>query len=138
VFILLGRRLLAWLGAGGVCAMAAGAGVLRWSAMALDASVAMMALAQLLHGLTFAAQHMAAMAVLARLAPDRLGTTAQSLLASLGTGLFTAVLMLASGPIYERVGTGGFWAMAVLCGIAMPFAFRLETRRTLTPASELV
>jgi len=96
--------------------------------MALDASVAVLALVQLLHGLSFAAQHMAAMAVLARLAPDRLGATAQSLLASLGTGLFTAVLLLAAGALYERVGTDGFWAMAALCGLAMPLALRLEPR----------
>ena len=128
IFFLGGRWLLARLGAGGVCALAAGAGILRWSVMALDASVAVLALVQLLHGLSFAAQHMAAMAVLARLAPDRIGATAQSLLASLGTGLFTAVLLLASGALYERVGTDGFWAMAALCGLAMPLALRLEPR----------
>ena len=94
--------------------------------MALEDAVPAMALAQLLHGLTFAAQHMAAMAVLARLAPDRLGATAQALLATLGTGLFTAVLLLASGPVYERLGNGGFWAMAVLCALALPLALRLE------------
>ena len=104
VFFLLGRRLLGWLGVGGTCALAAAAGLLRWSAMALDAPVALLVPMQALHGLTFAAQHMAAMAVLARLAPDRLGGTAQALLASLGTGLFTAVLLLASGALYEQVG----------------------------------
>jgi len=44
---------------------------------------------------------MAAMAVLARLAPNRLGGTAQALLASLGTGLFTALLLLASEILYD-------------------------------------
>ena len=128
VFFLLGRRLLGWLGVGGTCALAAAAGLLRWSAMALDAPVALLVPMQLLHGLTFAAQHMAAMAVLARLAPDRLGGTAQALLAALGTGLFTAVLLLASGALYERVGLGGFWAMAALCALAVPLALRLTGR----------
>jgi MFS transporter, PPP family, 3-phenylpropionic acid transporter len=128
VFFLLGRRLLGWLGVGGTCALAAAAGLLRWSAMALDAPLALLVPMQLLHGLTFAAQHMAAMAVLARLAPDRLGGTAQALLASLGTGLFTAVLLLASGALYERVGRGGFWAMAALCALAVPLALRLTGR----------
>ena len=109
-------------------ALAAAAGLLRWSAMALDAPVALLVPMQLLHGLTFAAQHMAAMAVLARLAPDRLGGTAQALLASLGTGLFTAVLLLASGALYERIGLGGFWAMAALCALAVPLALRLPGR----------
>jgi len=126
VFFLLGRVLLARLGAGGVCALAAGASMLRWAIMAMTESVPAMALAQALHGLTFAAQHMAAMAVLARLVPDRLGATAQALLASLGTGLFSAMLLLASGPVYEGLGSGGFWGMAVLCGLALPLALRLE------------
>jgi PPP family 3-phenylpropionic acid transporter len=126
VFFLVGRRLLVRLGVGGTCALAAAAGVLRWSAMALDAPVAVLAPMQLLHGLTFAAQHMAAMAVLVRLAPDRLGATAQSLLASLGTGLFTTLLLLLSGTLYDRVGLGGFWAMAGLCGLALPLALRLR------------
>ena len=65
VFFLLGRRLLGWLGVGGTCALAAAAGLLRWSAMALDAPVALLVPMQPLHGLTFAAQHMAAMAMLA-------------------------------------------------------------------------
>ncbi|TDH62808.1 MFS transporter [Dankookia rubra] len=128
VFLLLGRRLLGRLGVGGTCALAAAAGLLRWSAMALDAPVALLVPMQLLHGLTFAAQHMAAMAVLARLAPDRLGGTAQALLASLGTGLFTAVLLLASGALYERIGLGGFWAMAALCALAVPLARGLPGR----------
>ena len=129
VFFLAGRWLLARLGAGGVCALAAAAGALRWAVMALDPGVALLGPAQLLHGLSFAAQHMAAMAVLARLAPDRLGATAQALLASLGTGLFSAVLLLASGALYERVGIGGFWAMAALCGAALPAAFGLGMGR---------
>ena len=129
VFFLLGRKLLGWLGVGGTCALAAAAGMLRWSAMALDAPVALLVPAQALHGLTFAAQHMAAMAMLARLAPDRLGASAQALLASLGTGLFSAVLLLASGALYDRVGLGGFWAMAALCGLALPLALTLGRQR---------
>lgn len=126
VFFLLGRRLVARLGVGGTCALAAAAGVLRWSVMALDAPMVLLVAMQALHGLTFAAQHMAAMAMLARLAPDRLGGTAQALLASLGTGLCTAVLLLASGALYDRAGLAGFWAMASLCALAIPLALRLE------------
>lgn len=126
VFFLLGRRLLARLGVGGTCTLAAAAGILRWSAMALDIPVVLLVAMQALHGLTFAAQHMAAMAMLPRLAPDHLGATAQALLASLGTGLFTALLLLASGFLYDRVGLGGFWVMAALCALAIPLALQLE------------
>ncbi|SDE56640.1 MFS transporter, PPP family, 3-phenylpropionic acid transporter [Belnapia rosea] len=108
VFLLLGQHLLARLGVGGTCALATAAGLLRWSAMALDVPVVLLVAMQALHGLTFAAQHMAAMAMLPRLAPDRLGATAQALLASLGTGLFTATLL------------------AALCALAIPLALQLD------------
>ena len=125
VFFLFGRPLLAWLGPGGLCALTALAGVLRWSVMALDGPVPAIALAQLLHGLTFAAQHLAAMAILAQTVPDRLAATAQSLLAALGNGLATTLLLFASGPLHDWLGIGGFWAMAALCALAMPLCLGL-------------
>ena len=125
VFFLFGRWLLAGLGPGGVCVLAALAGVLRWAVLALDGPLPAIAFSQLLHGLTFAAQHLAAMAILTRLVPDRLAATAQSLLASLGNGLATALLLFASGPLHDWLGTGGFWAMAALCAIAAPLCFGL-------------
>src|SRR5690606_32646154 len=118
VFVLLGRPLLARLGPGGVCALAAAAGVLRWSVMATTAAPAAMVLVQPLHGLTFAAQHLAAMAILVQAVPGRLAATAQSVYASLGTGLVSATLTLASGLLYARFGAGGFWVMALLCAAA--------------------
>ncbi|RYJ00762.1 MAG: MFS transporter [Acetobacteraceae bacterium] len=125
VFFLLGRRLLARLGPAGLCALAGAAGLLRWSMMALDTSVGIAVLAQPLHGLTYAGQHLAAMAILGRIAPDRLAMTAQALHASLGVGLAGALLMLISGPLYMEYGTGGFWVMAVLSAMAVPLALRL-------------
>jgi PPP family 3-phenylpropionic acid transporter len=83
-------------------------------------------LVQPLHGLTFAAQHLAAMALLAQLVPRRLTATAQSAYASLGSGFATAVLTLAAGPLYTRFGARGFWAMALLCAMAMPLALTLR------------
>ena len=126
VFFWLGRPLLARLGPGGLPALAAAAGALRWAMMAVTAWVPAMLLVQPLHGLTFAAQHLAAMAVLARVAPGGLAAAAQSVYASLGTGLLGAVLTLASGPLYARLGAGGFWAMALLCAAAVPAALALR------------
>jgi len=132
VFFLLGRPLLARLGPGGVCTLAAAAGALRWAVMAATAWVPAMLLVQPLHGLTFAAQHLAAMAILARVVPGRLAATAQSVYASLGTGLVAAALTLASGPLYARLGAGGFWVMASLCALAVPASLAL---RAVTPGS---
>ena len=126
VFLLLGRRLLRWLGPGRLCALAAGAGVLRWSVMAETAWLPAMLLVQPLHGLTFAAQHLAAMALIARAVPARQAATAQALYATFGVGLAGAVLTVLSGPLYARLGAGGFWAMALLCAAAVPTAFGLR------------
>jgi PPP family 3-phenylpropionic acid transporter len=126
VFFLFGRPLLARLGPAGLCALAAAAGVLRWAVMARTAWLPAMLLVQPLHGLTFAAQHLAAMAILARAVPGSLAATAQSVYASLGTGLATAALTLASGSLYARFGAGGFWAMALLSAAAIPAALSLQ------------
>jgi PPP family 3-phenylpropionic acid transporter len=126
VFFLLGRPLLAWLGPNGLCVLAAAAGGLRWAVMAVSVWPLAILLVQPLHGLTFAAQHLAAMAILARVAPGHLAATAQSLHASLGTGLAVAALTLISGPLYARFGAGGFWAMALLCVAAVPTALGLR------------
>lgn len=126
VFFLLGRPLLARLGPAGLCALAAAAGALRWSVMAATASLPAMVLVQPLHGLTFAAQHLAAMAVLARVVPAGLAATGQSAYAFLGAGFSAAALTLASGPLYARLGAGGFWVMALLCAAAVPAALTLR------------
>jgi PPP family 3-phenylpropionic acid transporter len=127
VFFLFGRPLLARLGPAGLCALAAAAGALRWAVMAATASLPAMLLVQPLHGLTFAAQHLAAMAVLVRVVPSRLAATGQSAYAFLGTGVAAAALTLASGPLYARLGAGGYWAMALLCIAAVPAALALRT-----------
>ena len=110
----------------GRLAVAAAAGALRWAVMATTTWLPAMFLVQPLHGLTFAAQHLAAMAVMARVVPGRLAATGQSAYAFLGTGLALAVLTFASGPLFERAGAGGFWAMALLCAAAAPAALALR------------
>ena len=126
VFFLLGRPLLARLGPAKLCALAAAAGALRWSVMAATAWLPAMLLVQPLHGLTFAAQHLAAMAVIARVVPGRLAASGQSAYAFLGTGLAAAALTLASGPLHRHFGGGGYWAMALLCAAAVPAALTLR------------
>jgi MFS transporter, PPP family, 3-phenylpropionic acid transporter len=126
VFFVFGRPLLARFGPSGLCALSALAGALRWGVMAKTAWLPAMLLVQPLHGLTFAAQHLAAMAFLGKLVPQRLAATAQSAYASLGSGFATAALTLAAGPLYTRFGARGFWAMALLCALALPLALSLR------------
>ncbi len=122
-----GRRLADRLGPVGLSLLAAGAGALRWAVTAETAALPALAAVQLLHAATFGAQHLAAMRVLMRIVPAPMAAaTAQTLHASLGVGLASGALMLASGPLYAALGGAAFWAMAGLCAAALPAAWRLR------------
>jgi MFS family permease len=116
---------VARLGPAGLAFLAAGAGVVRWAVTAETTWLPALAAVQVLHALTFGAQHLGAMRVLATL-PAGQAATAQTLHSSLGTGLAMGTLTLLSGPLYERFGGGGFWAMAGLCAAALPVALGLR------------
>ena len=127
VFFLLGPSLVTRLGAHGVMALAATAGLLRWVVVASTTAVTALAIVQPLHGLTFAALHLACMRVISATVPSGLAATAQAMYA-LGAGAATALLTGASGVLYARLGAGAFLGMALLCILAMPLAL-LPTRR---------
>jgi PPP family 3-phenylpropionic acid transporter len=127
VFFLLGPSLVTRLGAHGVMALAATAGLLRWVVVASTTAVTALAIVQPLHGLTFAALHLACMRVISATVPSGLAATAQAMYA-LGAGAATALLTVASGVLYARLGAGAFLGMALLCVLAMPLAL-LPTRR---------
>lgn len=120
VFLVLGPPLLARLGPAGALALAAGAGILRWSVAALTVALPALAGIQALHGLTFALLHLAAMRILGRTVPPALAATAQTLYGTLGLGLATTLATLAAGPLYDALGAGAFWVMAGLCAAALP------------------
>ena len=120
VFFFIGPRLVTRLGSSNAIALAAGAGIVRWSVMALTTDVVALALVQPLHGITFALLHLACMRLIARIVPAGLEGTAQALYATVGIGGASALVMLASGTLYSRFGPEAFWAMAALCAIALP------------------
>ena len=129
VFFLVGPPLGTRLRPAGVLAVAAAAGVMRWVAMASSTSVMALSLVQPLHGLTFAALHLACMRLISAIVPQRLAATAQALYA-LGAGATTALLTLASGWLYATLGAQGFLMMAVLCAAATPLTWRLRAVRS--------
>ena len=60
--------------------------------------------------------------------PPHLAATAQALYA-LGAAATTALLTLASGRLYARLGAEGFLVMALLCAAAVPLTLGLRRRR---------
>jgi PPP family 3-phenylpropionic acid transporter len=126
VFFLVGPWLVTRLTPAGVLALAASAGVLRWVVMAWTTDVVALALVQPLHGLTFAALHLACMRLVAAIVPPHLAATAQAMYA-VGAGATTALLTLASGQLYASLGAPGFLVMALLCVAAAPLTWRLRS-----------
>jgi PPP family 3-phenylpropionic acid transporter len=122
VFLIIGPALLRRIGPRGAAALAAVAGVIRWSVAGVTTSVLLLSIVQPLHGLTFALLHLACMRMMETLVPISLCATAQAFYA-FGTGLATAALTLLSGVLYARYGGVSFFPMAVLCGVALPFAW---------------
>jgi len=129
MFFALGPALLRRVAARDAMALAALAGVVRWTVMASTASIVAIALVQPLHGVTFALLHLACMRAISAAVPPALSATAQSLYAA-GATAVTAVLSIASGRLYADLGAQGFLAMALLCAIALPI-----TRGIAEPAS---
>ena len=125
VFLLIGPRLIRVLAPGGAIALAAAAGVIRWTVAAFTTSPVILAFVQPLHGFTFALLHLAAMQVIIRVVPLRLAATAQAIYGTLCIGLATALLTLVSGILYERIGGATFLVMAALCLLALPLCARL-------------
>jgi PPP family 3-phenylpropionic acid transporter len=97
--------------------------------MAETAWLPALMLIQPLHGLTFALLHLACMRLLSHLVPSGLAATALTLYGTLGAGVSSVLLTLASGPLYGRIGSTGFLAMAVLCAVAVPLALTLKLPR---------
>jgi hypothetical protein len=52
--------------------------------------------------------------------PRQLEVTALTIYGTVRIGAATALLIIASGQIYSRVGAYGFWVMATLCALALP------------------
>jgi PPP family 3-phenylpropionic acid transporter len=122
VFVVVGPALIDRIDARGAAAVAAIAGVIRWSISGMTTSVVILSILQPLHGLTFALLHLACMRTMALLVQPNLAATAQAFYA-FGSGLVTAILILLSGMLYAAYGGAAFLWMAIPCGIALPFGW---------------
>ncbi|MCE9661578.1 MAG: MFS transporter [Burkholderiales bacterium] len=110
----------------GWLALAAGVSALRFAAIAAFASdVAVLVFAQLLHALTFAAQHSSCVAVLSRHFPGRLRSRGQALYTVLGYGASGVLGGVAGGALSERFGFPAvFWAASAVSLLAVLSCWR--------------
>lgn len=127
VFIFLGRAVGRGSGVG-LILIGSAAAAIRFTIMSLHPGIAVTFLLQAMHSLTFAANHIGAMAALAALAPKQTRGRAQGIYGSLAA-LVTAASTIASGMIYKEAGAGVFAAMAPLGAIG--FVLMLVVARLL-------
>jgi MFS transporter, PPP family, 3-phenylpropionic acid transporter len=126
LFVVAGPMLLRRLGPAGAAALAASAGIVRWSVTAVTAWLPVLVLVEPLHGLTFALLHLACMQMLSVVVPPPLAATAQGIYGGVAVGTMTAIMTFVSGPLYGAFGPRAFWVMALLCAAALPIAFAMR------------
>lgn len=112
------------------------ASILRWSLMAMAPPLWALWPLQALHALTFAATFLAGVQLVERLSPADGHTAAQTLSSVLSAGVLIGLATMVSGPLYDRFGAGGYWAMVALSGLGLAAALMLRgglARRALRP-----
>ena len=106
----------------------AAAAVVRWSALAFAPPLWLLWPLQALHALTFAATFLAGIQIVERLAPRDSQTAAQTLSSVLSAGLLIGIATAMSGALYDRLGAGGYWAMAAMALVGLIAALPLRER----------
>jgi PPP family 3-phenylpropionic acid transporter len=103
--------------------------VVRWLIMAQQPPIAVLAVVQLAHGLTFGLTQVGTMGLLVHHVPTHVMARGQGYLTACG-GIVTSIASIASGAIYAQYGQGVYYAMAAMAlagGVVMWLArHRLE------------
>ncbi|MGH1590949.1 MFS transporter [Methylobacterium phyllosphaerae] len=128
IFLMVGRPVLARIGAPAGVAVAACAGALRWAVLGSTTAIPWLTAVEALHGLSFALLHLACLSLIEDSAPADLRATALALYGTLGLGLSGVLATLASGALYGSFGASAFWAMAALSLAALPLVPGLRRR----------
>ncbi len=113
VLFAVGARFVSRMGPGRLFALAAVAGILRWTILAHSTALPVLFVVQTLHAFTFGAAHLAAMAFIANAIPARLSATAQSLHGSVALSVASGVTAPFLGYLYKDYGGGAFHAMTL-------------------------
>ena len=119
-------RRRAGIGPWSLLVVGSAAAVLRWGVMALAPPLWLLWPLQALHALTFAATFLAGVQLVERLSPPDTHTAAQMLSSVLSAGVLIGLATAVSGPLYDRFGAGGYWAMAALAGAGLLAAIPLR------------
>lgn len=108
--------------------------VLRWVLMAQDLPLPMLALVQMMHGLSFGISHLGAVGLIVRLAPGHVIATAQGY-AVASNGAVMACTTMLTGALFASFGDGVYYMMAAqaLAGAALVIPLRRRLDRSSVP-----
>ncbi len=112
------------LGSRRLLLIGAGAGVVRWAALASTTAGPALFAVNWLHALSFGATHLGAIGFVQRRIAGERSATAQSLLSAISTGAGMALSTMAAGVLYERFAGGAFWGMVALAVVGAAVAWR--------------
>lgn len=104
------------------------AAAVRWTVLGMSVAPLALVMVQGLHAFTFGACHIGAMHFITRAAPRSLSAGAQSLYASIATGLCSGLAMLAAGPLYGALGGAAFHVSALVALVGAALAVLLGRR----------
>jgi PPP family 3-phenylpropionic acid transporter len=121
-------RIITSTGAPRLLMLAGLAATVRWAGLAMDPPLAITALLQTLHAMSFGAAHLAAIHFLTHAVPEDRAATAQGLYAAWVAGLVLGFATVASGPLYQALAGEAYAAMAALALIGAAGAFLLMRR----------
>jgi PPP family 3-phenylpropionic acid transporter len=131
VFLWFGSRLQGRLGPRNLLVIGGVAGVLRWTLMAAAPPLWALVPLQALHALTYTAVFLASIQLASRLSGPQTASAAQLLNAALQGGVLSGLATLASGPLFDSVGSGGYLAMSGMAAMGLLGAFGLYRIRRL-------
>lgn len=109
--------------------------VVRWVVTAHDPPLALLALVQLGHGLTFGMTILGTMNLLVQRVPSRQIARGQGYYAAC-IGMLGATTSIASGAIYARIGDGLYYVMAAMAGLGALLIWSARHRLKAHPQSE--
>ncbi|HSS85034.1 MAG TPA: MFS transporter, partial [Reyranella sp.] len=115
--------------------IAALSAALRWAIMAQSPPIAVLAVVQLAHGLSFGLTQVGTMGLIAQRVPGHVMARGQGYLVAC-TGIVVSLTAIASGRIYESFGEGVYYLMAAMAFAAALIMFL--ARHRLAPRSESV
>jgi len=131
VFLWFGARLQSRLGPRNLLVIGGVAGVLRWTLMAAAPPLWALVPLQALHALTYTAVFLASIQLASRLSGPQTASAAQLVNAALQGGVLAGLATLASGPLFDSVGSGGYLAMSGMAAMGLLGALGLYRIRRL-------